>query len=121
MATEEREGGNGHDNRREVTIHFEVAPEYKVIAANGVWGGITPRGDFKLDFFIESAAIPEALTHELTPAGLGKIVRRNTDRQFVRRIEVGIMISIQHAESIADFIRKQIADRRAKEEKKEDR
>ncbi|MEE8584157.1 MAG: hypothetical protein V3T83_04825 [Acidobacteriota bacterium] len=44
---------------RELDFFFEYDPAYRTVPANGVWGGMTPRGEFLMDFYVEALAVPE--------------------------------------------------------------
>lgn len=96
---------------RQVKFQFEYDQGYRLIGANGVWSGITPRRDMRLDFFVESVGVPEQITHLVTEAGgLGAELNRLPEHRIVRRLQVGVLLSLDQAESIADFIKKQITD-----------
>ena len=96
---------------RKVKFHFEYDQGYRLIGANGVWSGITTRGDIKLDFFVESIGVPEQVTHLINEAGsLGAELTRLPEQRIVRRMQVGVLLSLEQAESIADFIKGQIMD-----------
>ena len=86
------------DNGNEIEFAYEYDPSYRVVAANGVWGGVTPRGDFRLDFFVESSAVPERITIELLPDKSGKEVARTPDKRlFTRRLQTGVLLSLKEA------------------------
>ena len=96
---------------RQVKFLFEYDQGYRLIGANGVWSGITPRRDMRLDFFVESVGVPEQVTHLVTEnGGLGPELNRSPDHRIVRRLQVGVLLSLDQAESIADFIKKQITE-----------
>lgn len=94
---------------KEIEFAYEYDSNYRVVAANGVWGGTTPRGDFRLDFFVESIAIPERLTHEVLSDKLGKEVARTPGKGvFTRRLQVGVLLSLREVESVAGFLNEQL-------------
>ena len=98
---------------RQVKFRFEFDPGYRLIGANGIWGGVTPRGDLRLDFFVESQGIPDHVTHLITSDNrLGPELNRVQQDGIIRRIQVGVLLSLDQADSIADFIKQKIADRR---------
>ena len=116
----EEKSGNGIEGTpdpKQIQIDFEFAPTYRIVPVNGAWGGFTPRGDFKIDFFVEGSGTPDSIIYEVTGTGLGKEIQRNRSKTFVRRIEMSILLSAQQAESIADFIKRTIAAKKAKEQK----
>lgn len=103
---------------RQVKFFFEYDPSYRVVAANGAWMGITPRGDIRIDFFVESLGNPDQVVNLITPEGqLGpELSRYPVEKRFVRRMQVGILLPLDQAESTADLIKKQIADFRKQQE-----
>jgi hypothetical protein len=105
---------------RQVKFLFEYDPGYRVIAANGMWGGITPRGDMRLDFFVESLGVPDHVTHLITPdQHLGPELNRSQPEGIVRRVQVGVLLSLDQGDSIADFIKQKIAERKRTSKEKE--
>ncbi len=51
---------------QEFEFFFEYDKDYRIVAANGVWGGITLRGDIHLDFFVERQDVPEWIKAKYT-------------------------------------------------------
>ncbi len=58
-----------------IGFRFEKDDGYRLVPVNSVWGGPTPRGDIKVDFFHESQPLPEVIQHVVTPEGR---LRRNS-------------------------------------------
>jgi hypothetical protein len=94
----------------QIDFVFEYDPAYRVIATNGVWGGLTPRGDLKLDFFVESQATPDSVRHEVVDGNLGKEISRSPERAIARRLQVGVLLSIDDAENLRDFLKLKIEE-----------
>jgi hypothetical protein len=95
--------------KRELTFTYSKAPDYRVIPANGVHGGITGRGDFKFDLFVESTSVPDSVTHSITPDGLGPETGREPERpDIVREIQVGVLMQVEQAKSFAHWILERI-------------
>lgn len=106
------------DLPQEVEFVFEYDPGYRIIPSNGVWGGLTPRGDFRLDFFVEGVGIPGRVTNLLEEGHLGKEVKRDPKRTLVRRMEVGVLMSREQAKSLAEFIDEKLKDFQEKVDKR---
>lgn len=105
---------------RQVKFFFEYAPDYSLVAANGAWLGVTPRGDMRIDFFVESLGNPDQVVNLITPEGqLGPELSRTPERRVMRRMQVGVLLPLEQAESIADFIKTQIADFRKRREERQ--
>lgn len=102
---------------RQVKFVFEYDPRYSLVAANGAWVGITPRSDIRIDFFVESLGNPDHVVNLITPQGqLGPELGRAPERRLVRRMQMGVLLSLEQAESLADFLKSQIADFRQRKE-----
>ena len=108
MTERQYEGG-------QIEFQFEYDPGYRLVAANGVWADPTPRGDLRLDFFVEVAALPTRVMHAISREGrVGTELRREPERRFTRRIQLGILVSMDHAESIARTIQERVAEYRSR-------
>ena len=87
-----------------VKFRFVRDGEYRCVPVNGVWGGVTPRGDITADFFHEALTCPVSVTHAVTEVdGLGAEVERQLDdpsSQVTRSLMCGIVLTPEHAESI---------------------
>ena len=104
-----------YETGQQVEFHFEYDPGYRLVAANGVWCDPTPRGDLRLDFFVEAPTLPRRIMHALGPEGrVGPELRREPERTFTRRIQLGILVSMDHAESIARSIQDRVAEYRSR-------
>lgn len=108
------------DLPKEVEFFFEYDPGYRIIPSNGVWGGLTPRGEFRLDFFVESIGIPDSIKNEISEEGkLGKEIDRKPGKKFIRRMQMGVLLSQKNAESLSEFIQERIKGLKVKTEKEE--
>lgn len=97
--------GNGKDQITEATIAYRYAKDYRLVPANGSFGGITPRADIMIHFFEEYYPVPRVVVHEVSPEGkLGQEKARETESLITREIQVGVVLSPAQAESIAKWI-----------------
>jgi len=95
--------------RTEITFTFTRAGDFRVVAANGVHGGVTGRGDFRFELFVESPQLPDSVTHSITPDGLGP----ETDREpqhadIVRESQIAVVMQVEQARSFAHWILERI-------------
>lgn len=98
-----------------VRIEFSTAPDYRIVVANGVWGGLTPRGELKVDFILDSIKTPDSVVHSITPeGGLGPEIERQRSSPVSRELQVGVLLSIGHAESIANWILDKVREARGR-------
>lgn len=110
---------------KRIKFLFQKAADYKILPANGAWGGVTTRGDFLLDFFVEHHIAPDYVMHEVTTeGGLGNEIERNPVItgdiiSVTRELVGGISLSVEQAKSIANFIQERCADFEKEKKQKE--
>jgi hypothetical protein len=108
--------------KRSLTFIFEKAPDFRLMRADGIWGGITPRGDLEINFFLDTNSLPAEATYELTPKNtLGKEQSRKLAYEkgkVLRLVNCGIVVSPNVAKSIVDWLNEKL-DALAKLEEKE--
>lgn len=92
----------------EKTVAFKYIKDerYQEVFVNGVFGGISPRGDLRFDLFQEYVDTPEKVIHKLSEGiTLGDEVERiPTPERIVRVKRVGITMTTDSAESVARWI-----------------
>jgi hypothetical protein len=114
------------DEKKKVKFGFKKSSDYRIIPANGAWGGVTPRGDFTLDFFVEHNPTPDYVVHEIKPAGgLGVEVEREAGGKedsylITRELVGGVLLSLGEAKSLANFILEKCAEFEQEKKKKEE-
>jgi len=97
-----------------VRIEFEKSPHYRLIPADGAWGGPTPRGRIMLNFFVDVPVAPYSVTHGIGDDGqLGPEVERTPSvdegmPRVAREFEVGILLSPEDAEGVAHWLLDQV-------------
>lgn len=101
-----------------IDFFFEFDKDFKIIGSNGAWGGMTPQGDFRIDFFVESVAVPQRVRYKVNANGaLGQEFEREPEKRLVRQMQVGVLLSVDTAERVANFILERIRDYRERVEK----
>src|SRR5438128_214222 len=91
---------------KQIKFVYEYDPDYRLIPCNGVWGGVTPRGDFRIDFMVESQAIPDYVinSYDAEAEKLGEEIEREP-RHLVRHLQVGILMTLENAETLAGWLK----------------
>jgi hypothetical protein len=108
---------------KKIKFVFKKSSDYKLLPVNGAWGGLTPRGDFILEFFVEHNTTPNHIMHEITPEGkISNEVERDPQQteevsSVTRELVGGISLSIEHAKSIASFINEKCKEIEEKKDK----
>jgi predicted polyphosphate/ATP-dependent NAD kinase len=98
---------------------------FRVISADGIFGGLTPRGNLFMSFFSERLPIPERIVHLLTPEGkVGEevLAERESKDGVIREVEVGVAVDLDTAKALVVWLQDKIkqAEKLRVETKKED-
>ena len=114
-----------HDTKespQKVKFLFRKAEDYKVIYANGAFGGITPRGDILFHFFFEHRDLPEEDEMKVEE---GRIIQDEAktinlaDLKMIRDTKVGIIMSPNQAGSLAKWLESKVAEIKSDNEQME--
>ena len=97
---------------RNLKFVFHRAADFRMVAVNSVWGGPTPRGEILVEFAVETLEDPETVTNVVRADGtLGAELSRSPKERIIRReIQVGMILTIEHAESIGQFLLGKVAE-----------
>lgn len=116
-----------NEDSRGTTVKF-VYPEsddYKIIYANGVYGGVTMQGEIMIDFFQERHVPVKMEIRSIEDGEIGKPTEREMDLPeptdglvFIRERKIGITLHPDQAESIANWILDKVNQARAAMERK---
>jgi len=95
-----------------ITFEFKDSSLFRIIHADGVFGGPTPSGDVYLSFFNEHGPMPSTVTHNLEDnlPGPEIIEERVASKHIARTNEVGIVMSFAAAVNLREWLAKRIAD-----------
>lgn len=98
-------------NKMPAEVFFEYDKDYRIIATNGVSGGTTSRGDIQFDFFVERVGILEVVRNKASEGGrLGDKIERKPEKRIVRKLQIGILMSVEDAELLANFLKDKIGE-----------
>ena len=104
-----------------VEFHYIKSNSFRVVHADGVWGGTTPRGYIAMSLFSERAPIPRKLIHEIMPDGiLGQETGRESRDGIIREVEVEVKVDLEMAKSLIQWLQGHVdflEERRAPERK----
>ncbi|MFO8073061.1 MAG: hypothetical protein R6V85_14415 [Polyangia bacterium] len=80
---------------------------FRVVAADGIFGGVGPRGQLRMAFFSERWPIPKRIVCELSNDGEAKdevrSLRESRDA-VVREVEVEVVMDFSTAKNVADWM-----------------
>ena len=103
-------------NGEEITFDFVRSPFFRVVHSNGGWGGITPREELSVTFYSERQALPQHVTHQVTPEGLGSEMSREGTGNIHRECEVEVLMSMEEAVNLHRWLGAKIEEWRKVQE-----
>jgi hypothetical protein len=95
-----------------VRFHFQKSNQFRVVRADGAWGGVTPDLELFFSLYNTRPAIPQLLVHPISADGtLGPDIpeMKVSKEGFVREVEVGVIMQKQHVKALIDFLKDRLA------------
>ncbi len=116
MTDAESAGGESAAPRETATVFFAEAEDYRIVHADGIWGGVTPQLDVYMQFYTEFKEPPESVTYSIDGQRLKEDSRTGREA-LVRQLQVGIMINVRTARALQAWLGDKIreADRATQE------
>jgi hypothetical protein len=109
-------------NKPELKFKYIFDYGYNPVYANGAHGGVSPRGELVMNFYLERMALPESITHEINPNGtIGSETAAEPDdlaHSMVRFIEAGVVMNYQNARELHLWLGERIKEMEAVERAK---
>ena len=96
---------------RRLQVDFRRSASFRVVHADGVWGGVTPYGKVYMTFFSETPPLPEAMAYSLSADGtVQEEVRadRRGSTNPSREVEVGVVMDLNIARSFLKWLAEKI-------------
>jgi hypothetical protein len=93
---------------KRLEFSYRESPAYRTVSVQGAYGGLTPRGDIFLGVYSERTHFPDTSILEIGPQGeLGPEKFRIT-QGVVREVQVGLMMDLNTAKSLQDWLKTHI-------------
>ena len=96
---------------KRLQIDFRRSASFRIVHADGVWGGVTPYGKVYMTFFSEAPPLPEAMAYSLSADGTAlEEVRadRRGSTNPTREVEVGVVMDLNVAKSFLKWLAEKI-------------
>ena len=94
-----------------VDYHFIKAADFRVVHADGVWGGATPSRNIAIVFFSERLPLPTTVQHQINEGGvIGDEVDRQSKTGIVREVEVEVIMNKATAIGIRGWLKRYIEE-----------
>jgi hypothetical protein len=109
-------------NNQKLKFKYVYADNYNPVYVNGAHGGLTPRGELVVNFYLERTGLPDAIIHEINPNGtLGAEIAQEPDdsrNSLVRFIESGIVLNTENARTLHAWLGERLREMEAMESAK---
>lgn len=94
------------DSKDTVKFLYVKSNYFRVVHADGAFGGLTPRGELFMSVFSERAPLPDVTVQAVEKGQLGQeiIEQRQASDGIVREIEVGIVMDLVVAKSVVAWL-----------------
>ena len=109
-------------NRPELKFKYIFDYGYNPVYVNGTHGGVSPRGELVMNFYLERMALPESITHEINPNGTigSEVAAEPADlaNSLVRFVEAGVVMNYQNARELHHWLGDRLQEMEALERSK---
>jgi len=109
-------------NGQEIEFHYLKTNSYRSFHVDGIFGGITPKGNIYMELFLERAPTPKSIVREFNDDGsLGKELSRQCKTGLIREVEAGVVVDLATAEAIRNWLTNKIKVLKSRSSTKEDK
>jgi hypothetical protein len=116
----EKESIMSSNKKNEMTFKYIYQYDYNPIYVNGAHGGISPRGELVMNFYLERQPLPNAITHEITQAGtIGpetEVEPSDLTRSLVRQVINGVVVNYNTARELHYWLGEKLKEMEALEQ-----
>jgi hypothetical protein len=92
-----------------VKFHYIKSNSFRVVHVDGSLGGITPSREIFVSLYSERGALPKMIEWSVSADGsLGEEISREGKDGIVREMDVGLVMTPEIAESLAEFLQYQV-------------
>jgi len=88
-------------SKPQIIFKYLFAEDYNPVYVNGAHGGVSPRGEIVVHFYLERPGIPVSITHEVTPGGsIGAEINEvpsDFKQTLYRAVESGVVMNQESA------------------------
>jgi hypothetical protein len=88
-----------------VDVNYIKTAGYRSYYVDGIFGGVTPTLMIYMELFLQRQVTPQIIEHEVGPEGrLGKELKRVGKQGIVREIEAGIVMNLETAKILRNWL-----------------
>lgn len=89
----------------EITFDFTRSADFRVVHANGVWGGAMPTQEVGMAFFVDRTPFPISMTQAIEDGRVGtEVARVQANERVEREIQIEVRISLSTARAMREWL-----------------
>ncbi len=92
----------------QIIFKYLFAEDYNPVYVNGAHGGVSPRGELVVHFYLERPGVPVSITHEVTPNGtIGAEIDEvpaDFKQTLYRAVESGVVMNYDSAKNFHHWL-----------------
>src|SRR5690349_24913939 len=95
-----------NEDESKIVFSYFKSNFFRVVHADGAWGGLSPRGDIHISFYNERAAIPDTSRIAISPT-TGQVLKPEefeASSRFVREVEVDVVVDLATAVQLRGWL-----------------
>jgi hypothetical protein len=96
------------NDKPQITFKYIFTYDYNPEYVNGAHGGVSPRGELVVNFYLERPPLPNSVSHEITPTGaIGPEATADPadlNASIVRYVSTGVVLSLQTARELHGWL-----------------
>jgi len=112
------------DSNKEITFKYIFTYDYNPEYVNGAHGGVSPRGELIMNFYLERAPLPNAVSNEINQNGTvgaeTEVEPANLYTSLVRYVSTGVVLSPQTARELHAWLGEKVRELDALEKARTD-
>lgn len=96
------------NGKPQITFKYIFPYDYNPKYVNGAHGGVSPRGELVMNFYLERPPLPNAVSHEINQNGTigaeSSVDPGDLNASLVRYVSTGAVLSLQTARDLHSWL-----------------
>lgn len=109
-------------DKTQVIFKYIFTYDYNPVYVNGAHGGVSPRGDLVVNFYLERPPLPNEITHDINPDGTigaeATVDPEDLGQSIVRYVPSGIVLNYQTANNLHQWLGERVREMEAFEKQR---
>jgi hypothetical protein len=100
---------SGKIGRARLQYKYQKSNYFRVIHADGFWGGVTPQLNIHMVAYSEGIPIPDVAIHEVIPGqGLGDEIQSGARKGLIREMEADVVFDVAVAKALIEWLQDKV-------------